>query len=363
MQPTLREPEAQYSRNLFAVEPGKTCAKPLSFPVSQVATRLFASEITSMDSAGAKETADTLLNSEDTKEAGEIFYRQAVVALMSKSGGTFTLGRPDFWGHCHPAREEFVLQTKIHVAHEEQRAMPNFIYSTHRELAMLAENCPQILHTPQHALVHPGIDAIMFDASSMTVWLIQVTHGSPRPVSPEGLLFLLEAIRGSPYEPSPTHPWQFIYAIRGQPTKNIFHLSGKEKTQRHSMSFWMPRIKPYVMQLRDTDSDVHSSSNSYEQWGIPYKVPQKSSPSLSRRLANSLAQLVPRFRRTAKSNSTVQDKLTSEVYGSIIRDSGLPGAQLLGEIAKEQDPGPIDHYARDDEQTYSWGKRLVDVCR
>ncbi|KAG1852432.1 hypothetical protein DFJ58DRAFT_841867 [Suillus subalutaceus] len=83
IQPTLREPETRYSHNLFAVEPGKTCADPLSFPVSQVATRLFAGEITSVDSAGAKETADTLLSSEVTKEACEIFYRQAVVALMS----------------------------------------------------------------------------------------------------------------------------------------------------------------------------------------------------------------------------------------------------------------------------------------
>ncbi|KAG2135092.1 hypothetical protein DEU56DRAFT_807735 [Suillus clintonianus] len=364
--PILREPEAQYNRNLFAVEPGKTCAEPLSFPVSQVATRLFAGEITSVDSAGAKETANTLLNSEDTKEAGEIFYRQAVVALMSRFGGTFTLGRPDLQGHYHLAQEELVLRTKTHLAHEEQRAMPSsFIYSTQRELAMLAEYCPQLLHTPQHALVHPGIDAIMFDSNKLTVWLVQVTHGThgtSRPVSPEGLIFLLDVVRGSPYEPSPTHPWQFIYATRGQSTKT-FYLSGKERTQRFSMGFWLPRIKPYIMQLRDTDREVHSSSKPYEQWGLPYKAPQKSSPSLPRRLANSLAHLVPRSRSTTESNITVLDKMTSEINGAIIRNSGVPGAQLLGEIVKEQYPGPLDHYVRDVEQTNSWVKRWAEVCR
>ncbi|KAG2753479.1 hypothetical protein P692DRAFT_20771640 [Suillus brevipes Sb2] len=363
IQPTLREPEARYSRNLFAVEPGKTCAEPLSFPVSQVATRLFAEEITSVDPAGAKETANTLLHSVDTKEAGQIFYRQAVVALMSRSGGIFTLGRPDLRGNYHPAHEEFVLQKKTHMTYEGQRSMPpNFIYSTRRELAILAENCPQLLHTPQHALVHPGIDAVMFDASSMTVWLVQVTHGSPRPVSPEGLLFLLDVVRGSPYEPSPTHPWQFVYAIRGQPTNIFFHLSGKEKTQHISMSFWTPRIKPYAMQLSDTDLDVHSSGNPYEQWGIPYKVSQKHSPSLPQRLAHSMTHFVPRCRR-ATGPSTAQDKLTSDINSAIIRNSGVPGARLLGKIVKEQDPGPVDHYLRDDEQTNSWGKRLAEMCR
>lgn len=363
IQPTLRELEARYSRNLFAVEPGKNCADPLSFPVSQVATRLFAYRITCVDCAGAKEVADTLLNSEDTREAGEIFYRHAVLTLMSTSGGIFTLGRPDLRGHYHPAREELVLRNKTHMAYEGQRATPpNFIYSTRRELAILAANCPQHLHTPQHALVHPGIDAVMFDASSMTVWLVQVTHGSPRPVSPEGLLFLLEVVRESPYEPSPTHPWQFVYAIRGQPTNILFHLSGKERTQQFSMSFWMPRIKPYVMQMREMDLDTHSSASPYEQWGFPCKVSQKSSPNLSRRLVNSIAHLVPRCRRTTESSAT-QDKFTSDINSAIIRNSGVPGARLLGEIVREQDSGPADHYVQDDEQTSSWGKRLAEVCQ
>ncbi|KAG2128748.1 uncharacterized protein EDB93DRAFT_1183695 [Suillus bovinus] len=363
IRPALRESEARYSRNLFAVEPGNACADPLSFPISQVVTRLFAGEITSVDSAGAKETADVLLNSEDTKEAGEIFYRHAVVALMSRSGGTFTLGRPDLRGHYHPAHEELVLQQNTHMTNEEQRAMhPNFIYSTRRELATLAEYCPQLLHTPQHALVHPGIDAVMFDASSMSVWLVQVTHGSPRPVSPEGLLFLLDVVRKTPYEPSPTHPWKFVYAIRGQPTNIFFRLSGKERTQHFSMNFWMPRIKPYVMQLRDTHLNVHPSGNPYEQWGFPYKVLQKSSPSLLRHLANSMTHLVPKCRCTTKSGTT-QDTFTSDINGTIIQESGVPGAQLLGEIVKEQDPGPVDHYLRDNEETNSWRGRFAKVFR
>ncbi|KAG2129731.1 uncharacterized protein EDB93DRAFT_1181997, partial [Suillus bovinus] len=351
IRPALRESEARYSRNLFAVEPGNACADPLSFPISQVVTRLFAGEITSVDSAGAKETADVLLNSEDTKEAGEIFYRHAVVALMSRSGGTFTLGRPDLRGHYHPAHEELVLQQNTHMTNEEQRAMhPNFIYSTRRELATLAEYCPQLLHTPQHALVHPGIDAVMFDASSMSVWLVQVTHGSPRPVSPEGLLFLLDVVRKTPYEPSPTHPWKFVYAIRGQPTNIFFRLSGKERTQHFSMNFWMPRIKPYVMQLRDTHLNVHPSGNPYEQWGFL--------TNLLRHLANSMTHLVPKCRCTTKSGTT-QDTFTSDINGTIIQESGVPGAQLLGEIVKEQDPGPVDHYLRDNEETNSWRGRFA----
>ncbi|KAG2036184.1 hypothetical protein BDR03DRAFT_960405 [Suillus americanus] len=284
---------------------------------------------------------------------------------MSRFGGIFTLGRPDLRGHYHPAREELVLRNKTHMTYEGQQAMPpNFIYSTRRELAILAENCPQLLHTPQHALVHAGIDAIMFDDSSMTVWLVQVTHGSPRPVSPEGLLFLLEVVRESPYEPSPTHPWQFVYAIRGQPANIFFHLSGKERTQRFSISFWMPRIKPYVMQLRDTKMDLNSSRDPYEQWGLPCKVSQKSSPSLPRRLAHSMGHLFPKYRRTTES-STVQDELTSDINSAIIRESGVPGAQLLGKIVREQDLGTVDHYVRDDEQaqTSSWGKRLAEMCR
>ncbi|KAG1814352.1 uncharacterized protein BJ212DRAFT_367252 [Suillus subaureus] len=282
---------------------------------------------------------------------------------MSRFGGIFTLGRPDLRGHYHLAREELVLRNKTHMTYEGRRAvLPSFVYSTRRELAILAENCPQLLLTPQHALVHPGIDAIMFDDSSMTVWLVQVTPGSPRPVSPEGLLFLLEVVRESPYEPSPTHPWQFVQAIRGQPTNIFFHLSGKERTQRFSMSFWMPRIKPYMMLLRSTKTDVYSSGNPYEQWGLPYKVSQKSSPRLPQRLANSMAHLVPRRRRTTEP-SAAQVNLTSEINDAIIRGSGVPGAQLLGEIEREQDPGPVNHYVRDDEQTSSWGKRLAEVCR
>ncbi|KAG0697041.1 hypothetical protein DFH29DRAFT_948199 [Suillus ampliporus] len=299
-----------------------------------------------MDSAAAKEIANNLLKSEDTKEAGETFYRQAVVALMSRLGGTFTLGRPDLQGHCHPANEDFVLRTKVHVAPKEQRVMPSsYTYSTQRELAMLLENCPYILLSPKHGLVHPGIDAIMFDAGTLTVWLVQVTHGSNRPVSPHGLLFLLDVVRGTPYEPSPKHPWQFVFATRGQPT-NIFQLSGKENTQHFSIFFWKPRVKPYIMQLHDTDGD-NSSTNPYEQWGFPCKTLQNSSPSLPRRLATSLAHLVPRFQHKTESDHTPQDKMTSEIYGAIIRDSGVPGAQLLGEMTREQERGPVDHYARD----------------
>ncbi|KAG2141930.1 hypothetical protein DEU56DRAFT_795574 [Suillus clintonianus] len=283
---------------------------------------------------------------------------------MSRLGGIFTLGRPDVQGHYHPTQEELVLLTKMDVEHEKQQTMPsNSIYSSQRELSLLAANRPQILHTPEHALVHPGIDAIMFDADKLTVWLVQVMHGTSRPVSPEGLLFLLDVVRGSPYEPSPTHPWHFVYVTRGQPTKLFFHLSGQERTRRFLTQFWEERIKPYVMQLHDTDLDVRSSSNAYDQWGFPYKIPQRSSPSLPRRLANSLAHLVPRSRRTTESDIT-HDKMMSEIDAAIIRNSGVPGAQSLAEMVREQFSGPVrHHYVRDDKQTSSWRKRWAEVCR
>ncbi|KAG1749660.1 uncharacterized protein EDB91DRAFT_1108941 [Suillus paluster] len=339
MQPALREQEARYSRNLFAVESGQSCA----YPVSQVASRLLADEVASMGCLAAQEITDHLLKFEDTKQAGEIFYRHAV--------GLSSSGRPDVQGHCHPANEQFVLRKKSHVAPKDQRAMPSsHSYSTQCELAMLAENFPQILLSPKHALVHPGIDAVMFDSSTSTVWLVQVTHGSHRPVSPLGLLFLLDAVRGSPYEPSPHHPWQFVFATREQSPKIFLQLSGKKRTQHFSMFFWRPRIKPFIMQLRDTDCDVHSSGDpAYEQWGFPCKAPLKSSPGLPRRLANLLTHLVPIPRHTTESNYVVQDKMASEIQGAIIRDSGVPGAQLLGDMTREQQLGPVDHYVRDED--------------
>ncbi|KAG0700318.1 hypothetical protein DFH29DRAFT_932457 [Suillus ampliporus] len=273
-----------------------------------------------MDSAAAKEIANNLLKSEDMKEAGETFYRQAVE-------------------HCHPASEDFVLRTKIHVASKEQRTMASsYTYSTQRELAMLSENCPYILLSPKHGLVHPGIDAIMFNASTLAVWLVQVTHGSHHPVSSHGLLFLLDVVRGTPYEPSPKHPWHL---------PNLFQLSWKENTQHFSILFWKPRVKPYIMQLHDTDGDVDSSNNPYEQWGFRCKAPQKSPPSPSQRLATSLAHLVPRSQHKTEPDRTRQDKMASEIHGVIIRD-WAPGTQLLGEMTREQERGPIDYYVRDD---------------
>ncbi|KAG1741836.1 uncharacterized protein EDB91DRAFT_1129608 [Suillus paluster] len=351
MQPTLREREARNSRNLFAIEPGTPYTDPLPYPVSQVASKLLADAVVSMDSSAVKEIADNLLKSEDTNGAGKIFYRHAVVALMSRSGGVFKLGRPDLQGLCHPANEDFVLRTKIHVAPKDQRAMTrSSTYTTQRELATLAENCPQVLLSPKHGLMHPGIDAVMFDDSTSTMWLVQVAHESHRPVSPYGLLFLLDVVRGSSYEPSPNHPWQFVFATRGQPTNIFFQLSGKKRTQYFSTLFWKPRVKPYIMQLRDTDRDVQSSSDPYEQWGFPYKAPQKSSHTgLPQRLAKSLAHLVPTSKHTTKSNLATQDKMASEIEGAIIQNSGVPGAQLLGDIAREQPLGPVDHYMRSED--------------
>ncbi|KAG1724574.1 uncharacterized protein EDB91DRAFT_124951 [Suillus paluster] len=189
MQPTLREREARYSHNLFAVAPGKSHPDLFPYPMSQFASRLLVDKVVSMDSFTAKEIADDLIKSEDAKDAGE-------------------LGRPDLHGQCHPANEDFVLRTKIHLAPKDQRDMaPSYTYTMQHELAMLAENCPQVLLSPNHGLVHPGTDAVMFDASTSTMWLVQVTHGSHRPVSPHGLLFLLDVVWGSPYEPSPKHPF------------------------------------------------------------------------------------------------------------------------------------------------------------
>ncbi|KAG1756735.1 uncharacterized protein EDB91DRAFT_1094168 [Suillus paluster] len=324
LHPSLRELEAQYSRNLFAVQPGETRTEPLPFPVSQVASRLIADGIASLDSSDAKDAVNNLLNSEDTKEAGEIFYREVVVALMSRFGGAFELGCPDSQGHCRPAHEDLVR--------------------TQGELAALAEKYPHILHSPEDALIHPGIDAIMFDAGTSTVWLMQVMYGSPRPISPQGLLFLLSAIRGSAYEPSPIRPWNLVFASRGQPLTNLLQLSGSKNTQFFTSVFWDPRIKLYVMQLRDTDSGMYSSSTLYEKWGFPYKTPRRSLPSFPRHLANSLAHLVRRPWRAT--GSECADQATAGLWGTLIRTSGVPGAQLLGEMTSEQPVGPNGFHMR-----------------
>ncbi|KAG1729078.1 uncharacterized protein EDB91DRAFT_1085859 [Suillus paluster] len=129
----------------------------------------------------------------------------------------------------------------------------------------------------------------------------------------------------------------------------LVQLSGDERTWHFPLFFWTPRIKLYIMQLRETDHDVSSSRSSYEQWGFLYKAPPKSSPSVPRRLANSLAHLVRRLLYTSESNYVVQDRMTSEIHGAIIRNSGVPGAQLLGDIASEQRLGLPDHYVWDDE--------------
>ncbi|KAG0707717.1 hypothetical protein DFH29DRAFT_895072 [Suillus ampliporus] len=330
LHPALRELEMQYSRSLFAVQPGESRTEPLPYPVSQVASRLLADGFASFDSSAAKDVVNNLLNSEDTKEAGETFYRQVVVALMSRFGGAFELGCPDSQGHCQPAHEDLDLHAK------DQRAVPSrYAYSTRGELAALAEKYPNILHSPEDALVHPGIDAIMFDASTSTVWLMQVVYRSPRPISPQGLLFLLGTFRGSAYEPSPIRPWNLVFASRGLPTTHFFQLSGPRNTQYFSSVFWDPRIKPYVMRLRNTDD---SSSSPYEQWGFPHKIPRKHSPSVSQRFANSLAHLVHGPRRTTGSERA--DQVTAGLWGTLIRTSGVPGARLLADVMSEQPVGP-----------------------
>jgi hypothetical protein len=339
----LRERETLYSRNLFAVQPGDSRTEPLPYPVSQVASRLFADGIASSDPSAAKDAVYNLLNSEDTEEPGKTFYRQAVIALMSRFGGVFELGCPDFQGHCQPAHKDLKLCDNLDLAGKEERAsLPsNHTYSTQGELVALAENYPHVLHSPKHELVHPGIDAIMFDDSTSTVWLMQVTYKHPRPMSPQGLLFLLNTARGTAYEPSPIRPWNLVFVSHEQATTDSFQLSGSKKTQFFYSVFWDPRIKPYVMQLRDADN---SSSDPYEQWGFPSKVPRKHSLSLPRRLTNRLMHLLHRPRLETGLDSA--DQLTAMLWSTTLQTSGVPGAQLLGEMTSEQPVGPNGFHTR-----------------
>lgn len=341
--PVLRERGALYSRNLFAVQPGDTRTEPLSYPVSQVASRLLADGIASFDPSTAKDAVYNLLNSQDTEESGKTFYRQVLIALMSRFGGAFELGCPDSQGHCQPAHKDLKLCAKLDLTSKEERtALPSsFTYSTQDELAALAEKYPNVLHSPKHELVHPGIDAIMFNDSTSTVWLIQVTHGHPRPMSPEGLLFLLSAARGTAYEPSPIRPWNLVFVSHEQATTDSFQLSGSKKTQFFHSVFWDPRIKPYVMKLRDANN---SSNDPYEQWGFPYKVPRKHSLSLPRRLTNRLVHLLHRPRREPGLNSA--DQLTAMLWSTTLQTSGVPGAQLLGEMTSQQPVGPNGFHTR-----------------
>ncbi|KAG1778525.1 hypothetical protein EV702DRAFT_157510 [Suillus placidus] len=326
--PSLRELEAQYNRSLFAVKPGDTRAEPLPYPISQVASKIFAEGLVSMDSTAAKEAVGNLLHSPDTKREGEIFYRQVVVALMSRFGGTFELGCRDSHAHCQPADEGLFLRAKFEVPHEVQLA-----YRTQGQLAKLAKNYPHILHTPEHALLHPGIDAIMFDASTSTVWLMQVTYGSPRPISSHGLVFLLDAVRGSAYEPSPLRPWKLIFVTSPrQDITDSFQLGGSDKSEYFTSMFWDTRMNSYVMQLRDTDDDMHSSNSAYKQWGFP--LWKNSLISLPRCITN-LAHLAQRPWRAIGSDCV--DQVTMGLWGTFIR---MPGAHLLGDIMSEQPIGP-----------------------
>jgi hypothetical protein len=168
-----------------------------------------------------------------------------------------------------------------------------------------------------------------------------VTHGNPRRMSPEGLLFLLSAARGTAYEPSPIRPWNLVFVSHEQATTDSFQLSGSKKTQFFYSVFWDPRIKPYVMQLRDADN---SSNDPYEQWGFPYKVPRKHSPSLPRRLTNRLLHLLHRPRREPGLDSA--DQLTAMLWSTTLQTSGVPGAQLLGEMTSEQPVGPNGFHTR-----------------
>ncbi|OJA11290.1 hypothetical protein AZE42_05696 [Rhizopogon vesiculosus] len=205
----------EYSRSLFAVQPpGDTHTEPICYPVSQFASRLLADRIVSSEPSSATEAVDNLLNLIDTRDAGEALYRHTVIALMSKFGGTFELRRPDWQGHCEPALEDFVLRARD-AAYKE------------------------------HA-----------------------------------------------YEPSPLQPWKLIVATRGQPTPYPFKLSGSQENQHYYFQFWDPRIKSYFMHLCDTDHDLNSSSSPYEQWGFPYQTARKNSNRLMRRLANWLGHLV-----------------------------------------------------------------------
>lgn len=344
LEPSQRELESQYSRSLFAVQPGKGRAEPLPYPVSQVASRLLADSIVSSNPSIAKAAVDHLLNSKDTGEAGETFYRHTVVALMSRFGGVFELQYSSLQEHCEPAPEDLVLRAKDLACEIQQAASSRYTYCTADELLLLAENYPFILLSPKHTLVHPGIDAIMFDANTSTVWLMQVTYGSPHLISPEGFLFLLSAVRGSVYEPSPLRPWKFVFATRGQSTSYPFELGGFRENRNYYFQFWDPRIESYFMQLRDTARDLDSSSSPYEQWGFPYRTTPKSSPCLTQRLANWLlhltqrAPVAPVFERV--------DQLVVERWATLTRASGVPGAELLADMISEQPVGPGGFYMR-----------------
>lgn len=324
---SLREIEAQYNRSLFAVKPGDTRAELLPYPISQVASKIFAEELVSIDPNAAKEAVSNLLHSPDAKAEGELFYRQVVVALMSRFGGTFELGIRDSVAHCQPADEGLFLRANFEVPHEVQLA-----YQTHGQLAKLAKNYPHILHTPGHALLHPGIDAIMFDASTSIVWLMQVTYGSPRPISSHGLVFLLDAVRCSAYEPSPLRPWRLIFVTPPQQDiTNSFQLGGSDKSEYFTSMFWDTRMNSYVMQLRNTDDDIHSSNSAYKQWGFP--LWKNSLISLPRCITN-LAVLAQRPWRAIGSDCV--DQVILGLWGTFMR---TPGTHLLGDMTNEQPIG------------------------
>ncbi|OAX38461.1 hypothetical protein K503DRAFT_856682 [Rhizopogon vinicolor AM-OR11-026] len=217
---------------------------------------ILADRIVSSDPSVAMEAVDNLLNSIDTRDAGET---------------CITILCHNWQGHCEPALEDFVL-CSLDEAYGEQHIPPLiYTYYTQEQLLVLAKNYSYILLSPYHGLVHPGIDAIAFDAMNSTVWLIQVMYKSPRLISPKGL-FLLTAVRGSAYEPSPLRPWKLIIATRRQPTPCPFKLSESRENQHYYFQFWNPRIKSYFMHLRDTDRDLNPSNSPYEQWGFPYKA-------------------------------------------------------------------------------------------
>ncbi|OJA11578.1 hypothetical protein AZE42_07510 [Rhizopogon vesiculosus] len=128
----MRELVSQYRRTLFAVHPPET--QPIYYPVSQFASRLLADRIVSSDTSSAMEAVDDLLNLIDTRDAG-----------------TFELRRPDWQCHCELALEDFALRAQD-AAYKEQQ-LRTIIY---------------IFLSPHHARVHPGIDAIVFDARNPT---------------------------------------------------------------------------------------------------------------------------------------------------------------------------------------------------
>lgn len=328
--PSLREIEAQYNRSLFAVKPGDTRVELLPYPVSQVASKIFAEGLVSIDPNAAKEAVCNLLHSPDARAEGELLYRQVVVALMSRFGGTFELGSRDS-EHCQPADEGLFLRANFEVPHEVQLA-----YQTQSQLAQLAKNYPHILHTSGHALLHPGIDAIMFDASTSIVWLMQVTYGSPRPISSHGLVFLLDAVRGSAYEPSPLRPWRLIFVTPPQQAiTDSFQLGGSDKSEYFTSMFWDTRMNSYVMQLRDTDDDVHSSNSAYKQWGFP--LWKNSLISLPRCITN-FAHLAQRPWCTIGSDCV--DQVMLGLWGTFMR---TPGTHLLGVMPNEQPIGRALH--------------------